>query len=219
MIQNDSVKSSIQSYYAKDQDLDESQKTAIETIAYEHVMSVLKESTASNDATTIIGSYGAQLKSKFLALKGKYVSYSKILEFISGIGAGSVLELTEEQIRTIYSYYCDDTQIEEFSDSHFSENMYGVSGLSDRECRYLKSIHENVMCPIIEYYAKFYGASIGSMEIVSCDSVKGNAGKVIVFYIGNIDSGRVYSDIKTGKIGVRFVRINNIFPYVMITNS
>lgn len=219
MIQNDSVKSSIHSYFAKDQDLTDSQKAAIETIAYECVWPSLGSTGSSNDASTVINSYGSQIKAKFLAMKGKYVSYSKILEFIDGIGASSVLQFSEDQIRTIYSYYCDNTEIAEFDDSFFSETMYGVSGLSKREAAFLKKTHETVMCPIIEYYAKFYGSKIGDMEIVSCDSIKGNAGKVIVFYVGSIDSGRVCSDLNSGRIGVPFFMAENEYPYVRLTAS
>jgi hypothetical protein len=141
-----------------------------------------------------------------------------MLSTIEKIGANNILSLTDQQISELYGYYLSNQYVEEFSDTHFSDVMYGVSGISDREHAYLLGVHYSVFCPIARYYHDLYGTNIRDMEIVKCDYVPGNVGKKVTFYLGNFDSGRIYSDIVSKRVPVPYRKIELEYPYVTIVN-
>lgn len=221
MIVNSSLKIAITNSFKTTILTDPIDILATEIILYKYLTNVLAvDSSQVNSIQTLVSTYKNQFETAFISLKNVYISYNKIYSLLRKNNYdNNLLGVPENIIDTIYTYYNDNTKIVEFDNKHFSNSMYNIDGIGNEISNYLKKIHFNVMCPIIEYFNKKYGTPISNMKIMSSDNIPNNIGKEIVFTITDINPFLIIENIKNKNININYYNISYEYPNIILINN
>lgn len=221
MIVNASLKIAVSNAFRTTTLTDNIEILATEIILYKYLVNLTANTSVNNNnITDLVNSYKSQYESKFSTLKNVYVSYNKIYNFLKNNNyTNNLLTIPEAAINTVYELYCDNTLITQFSNITFSNSMYNVTGIGNKVSNYLKRIHYNVMCPIIEYYNKVYNIPIENMKIISSDQIPYNVGKEIIFTINGISPFIILRDIENKTIDIEYYSIKCSYPNIELVNK
>lgn len=156
--------------------------------------SLLNSDTSySSKISSLANNYAATYKNIVESLKGKYLSYKVLYSTCKGYNLISFLKINRTQINELNNIYKNKQEIAIISTSSYSPYMYGILKLSDEQNARLRSIHYNVICPIIKYYKTSHNIKFTNINIDNY--LDSNPGKIIKLNISTISNSKLYSDI------------------------
>lgn len=176
-------------------------KLIVSCLLYDYIVRVLsKQSGFQNNSMELAKSYLDLFINDFIIYKDSAVSYTLIRKKIEATKKNSIIEFYDDEIRDIVNLYNDKTAVKTFSTTSFSQYMYRVLQLSNKEYKFLSNIHKNIMIPIAKFYKNLYDIEDKNLEIYSAQEYSGLSGKEILFLIRGIDTTKIVSDINTKRI-------------------
>lgn len=188
-------------------------------VLYKTINNIIRnDNSYDGKVKELASSYIGTFKSKIESLNGKYVSYTIMKKKIEDYKLPSFLSITETQINEIYQLYNNKTEIIKFNTTTYSALMYNITSITYEQDERLRNIHYNIMIPIIQYYIDNHGAIASDMNIISCNSIDNNPGKIIIFNINNISNSQLIYELNY-LIGVKkyLYNVSLYENYVSIT--
>jgi hypothetical protein len=214
-MRNETARSAAISAYASETFDSEADRIIATALLYGYIVSAIR-SDSSNDASSVASSYYKIYKSAVSEMKASYISYPIIVSKIeASYKASSFSDLSETQISEIMRLYRDKTKKVDFSVNMFSQYMYGIANMSISQHSKLAAHHYECICPIVRRYVDGYGAKASDMTVVSAyGDFPDNPGKEIIFYINNIPSAKIVSDIENGFMPINYYSVSIKGDYV-----
>jgi len=197
----------------------ETNKIIAGCLIYNTIQNIIKaDSSYEGRVNDIALSYAKTYKTVVEDLKNKYISYSIMKKKTDDYKLSSFIEISSTQIKEIYDLYLDKTLIEKFSIYSYSQKMYNINNANKEQDERLREIHFKIMVPIIKYYIDNYGLSTRDLNILSCNYIENNPGKVIIFKINGINNSKLIYDLKSS-IGISkyIYDIELYYNYIKIT--
>ena len=194
-------------------------KIMVSCVLYKYIQNILQSSNDQykNTANELVTSYITHIYDKIMTLKERFISYELMKNAISNINKKNFFQYTDDDVNTIYDLYLNKTKIENFSIYSFKQAMYKIQNLSHKEYLKLSKIHKNIMIPICLYYINKYSISDEDLKIYSVKRYESDdIGSEIIFYIKNIPSSKIVSDIKNRNITIDFKSIKVYGDYVSL---
>ena len=205
-----SLKQSIYNALLSD-NLSEIDLDIVASLLYQYIKSAIQNNNSEmSNIDTLITKYKTTYISNLTNYKSLYVSYHTLENYINQLENKNFISLPESIIFNICSIYYNKIKIIPFNSKIFSIQMYNMSIIENRFISYLRHVHFDIMAYIFEYYKKNYNIKATNFHIYSADENPNYPGKIISFYILDIDSTKVISDIKNNKIGINSSYIYSI---------
>ena len=175
---------------------------------------LMKYDTAYNtDASALTKEYFSTLKNISESLKGKYISYKLIYNKIVDWKVPNIMAVNQNMINQVISLYENKEVIKDFSTSYFSQYMYNITGLNDKELTALNIAHNRVFIPIVEYYISNF--KIRNQNVSLDADLSGFKGKTIKLSIDGIKNARIFADIDRDIFGIK----EYIYKYSMTSDG
>lgn len=175
-------------------------------VLYRYLYNTIQyNNNVKNTLASLVESYSGHVVNKVNSLKNKYLSYNLMVLEAQRIGKNTFMQYGDSDVQKIYNYYLDKTKLDPFSIKKFTQSMYKITNLTQKEYRKLLTIHKNIMIPICLFYIQESNILEDSLEIYSVKQENEEIiGNEILFYIKGISSSRVVSDIKNGHIPITY---------------
>jgi hypothetical protein len=193
-------------------------------LLYDLVKRVLAlEDSQQNDVSSLAGSYLPGLAKKLEEFKVSFISYSSMRAEVESFGNSTFLAYTSSQIARIAALYQDRTKILPFSSVYFSQYMYKLTNVGERDYKRLSRVHSNLMGPIARFYADKNRGSDSDLEVFTALGYSERPGKEILFTVKGVDPSRVVADVRTARMPVytprdyQEIRVKG--KYVMIVTA
>lgn len=173
---------------------------------------VISKKEETDNIKDIAKQYSVTFKNIVSDLEGKFISYKQIYEKIESYNLPNFLSISERQITEIYTLYENKAEVKEFSLFDFSIKMYKLLNLKESYFKRLSKIHFNVICPIINYYAKMYNIL---MRDVNIEDVGSTPTHQIKLAINGISSNQIYNDLYRDVMNVK----NSFYDFKISSNN
>ena len=148
----------------------------------------------------ICDEYSKSYKGIVENLTKKYISYKQITDYITDNSIGDFASIKESQLWDIVKLYGVKQERKAFSRVTYSQYMYNVYNISEKDNAYLRKMHYNVIVPIAEYYITYNGINESSISIENMFHKM--PGKGIRISISGVPSSKIYHDISMRSIDV-----------------
>ena len=155
----------------------------IGAMLYKYIYECSEISTQNVIITEYVEKYYKQMKQRLNEMKYKYISYSKIQNYLELNNITSFMSLNMFNIESINTLLNDRSIKLDFDVNYFDKRMYLVLKCTTKENNYLKYVHKNIMSRIYYYYRNKYGILQNDIIICSAERATNNAGKIINFKI------------------------------------
>ena len=147
----------------------------------------------SSKVSSLADNYAATYKNIVESLNGKYLSYKTLYSTCKKYKLTSFLKINKTQINELNDIYKNKQELLTVSISSYSPYMYSILTLTDYQNNRLRSIHYNVVVPIIKHYKTSYNIKLTDVNIDN--GIDTNPGKIIKINISSISNSKLYSDI------------------------
>lgn len=172
-------------------------------LLYDTVKRVLSlEEGIQNDVRSLALTYLPGLSKRLDEFKASFLSYSAMRAEVESYGHPTFLSFTASQIARIVSLYQDRTKVVPFSSVYFSQYMYKLASVPERDYRRLAATHRRLMGPIARFYSDKNKGSDSDLEVFTALSYPDKPGKEILFTVKGVEPSRVVADIRTARIPV-----------------
>lgn len=191
-----------QSFTTTDSEIGTIHSILVGALLFTTLEKLLSSDTAyTSKISSLADNYATTYKNIIESLKGKYLSYKTLYSTCKKYNLTSFLKINRTQINEINAIYKNKQEIKTLSLSSYSPYMYGILSLTDTQNTRLRSIHYNVIVPIISHYKTLYNIKFTDINIDN--EIDANPGKIIKINISSVSNSKLYSDISNDIFNIK----------------